>query len=256
MRKTTLSLLISIILLGFFSCKKDVAITKPTIEFAETLTDVDGNVYKTIKIGNQIWMVENLKTTHYNTGISVADEISLVEDNNAWKNLMAPAYCWYANDKLSNDQYGALYNADALSVLDATGKPKLAPKGWHVSTVADWQTMMIYLSNNGYDYNGTIGQHTIAKALAVNFGWLEMISNDPGDIENDQASNNKSGFSALPAGFRYSNGNFAEQGNTAAFWHAIESNNMSYTKMSSNSSKAYLFFTAVGNGYSVRCVKD
>ena len=93
------------------------------------VTDINGNVYHTVMIGNQVWMVENLKTTKYKDGTAIPN----VTDNNAWSALSTPAYCWYNNDAATyKSTYGALYNWYAVN----TGK--LAPAGWHVATDAEW----------------------------------------------------------------------------------------------------------------------
>src|SRR5665647_545700 len=89
-----------------------------------TVTDKDGNVYKTVTIGTQTWMADNLRTLHYRNG----DQISNVTDNYQWANLNSGAYCWYNNDLANRDIYGALYNGYAI--LDSRN---IAPVGWPVS---------------------------------------------------------------------------------------------------------------------------
>ena len=99
---------------------------------AGSVTDIENNNYKTVKIGTQWWMAENLKTTKYNDGTS----IPYVTDNWEWYNLTTPAYCWKNNDPEANKNiYGAMYNWYAVN----TGK--LCPAGWHVSTKPDWETL-------------------------------------------------------------------------------------------------------------------
>ena len=105
------------------------------------LKDVDGNYYNTTKIGNQIWMAENLKTTKYNDG----SDIPLVTYNTDWSNLTSPGYCWWGNDQgLNGDTYGALYNWYVIE----TGK--LCPSGWHVPTDAEWTVLTDYVSSHGW----------------------------------------------------------------------------------------------------------
>ncbi|MEI6554907.1 MAG: FISUMP domain-containing protein [Paludibacter sp.] len=104
-----------------------------------SVSDIDDNVYKTIKIGTQTWIAENLRTTKYNDGTS----IPLVEGSNEWVSLNHGGYCWCNNDISSkNNYYGAWYNWYAVN----TGK--LAPIGWHVATNSDWSTLKSYISAN------------------------------------------------------------------------------------------------------------
>jgi uncharacterized protein (TIGR02145 family) len=101
-----------------------------------TVTDVDGNVYATIKIGTQTWMIENLKVTHYSDGTPVPN----VTDDNTWKGLLTGAYCNYNNDVAMGKIYGKLYNWYAV-----TNPHLLAPAGWHIPTDAEWNTLYNYI---------------------------------------------------------------------------------------------------------------
>ena len=98
-------------------------------------TDGDGNEYHTVVIGTQTWLKENLKTTKYCGGAP----ISLVTDNLKWENCKVAAYCWYDNNKVWNDIYGALYNWYAVRI------GVLCPVGFHVPTIEDWTTLATYL---------------------------------------------------------------------------------------------------------------
>jgi len=114
------------------SCKKKDN-NNPT---PSTVTDIDGNVYHIVAIGTQVWMAENLKTTKYNDGTF----IPLVTDSTAWGNLSTPGYCWYNNDAATyKNTYGALYNWFTVN----TGK--LSPKGWHIPSDTEWETLITYL---------------------------------------------------------------------------------------------------------------
>ena len=123
--------------------------------FAATpnVTDIDGNVYHTITIGTQTWMVENLKTTKYNDGTA----IPLVTNNTTWGALSTPAYCWYNNDAATyKNTYGALYNWYAVNIA------KLAPTGWHMPTQTEWQTLEGVIGNdstknNSSGFSATLG---------------------------------------------------------------------------------------------------
>ena len=157
----------------------------------ETITDIDGNVYHTVTIGTQVWMVENLKTTRLNDGTS----IPMVTDNTTWNYLHSPGYCWYNNDPATyKNTYGALYNWLAVN----TGK--LAPVGWHVPSVEEWNTLVLWL-----------GGTNIAG------GKMKEKGNSHWNLPNTGATN-ESGFTGLPGGGRDYSGNFYILQNTGIFW--------------------------------------
>jgi len=207
--------------------------------------DIDGNVYETVKIGKQVWMAENLKTTMYNDG----EEIPLVTDANEWQNY-EPAFCWYKNDETTNkDKYGALYNWYAVKTN------KLCPAGWHVPDMIEFFVILPdYLENNGYGL-GASGKE-IAKALASTIGW----SHDTSDynVGSRPSSNNKSGFSAIPAGFRSYTGEFDEEGEYASWWSSNDYNEYIGRGffLVNYYSRLQPFWVSKRTGYSVRCVKD
>jgi uncharacterized protein (TIGR02145 family) len=161
-----------------------------------SLTDVEGNVYRTVRIGNQYWTAENLRTTKYNNGSAIG----------------SGACYFYKNttDAAAKKKWGALY-MDA-----AANSGKLAPTGWHVPTTADWDELINYLYTNGYNYDGTIRKEFTAKALAATTDW--PASTDSGAIGNDLSLNNASGFSAVPAGWKFFE--FEKQGTGTYFWIA------------------------------------
>ncbi len=179
---------------------------KQVSESTETVTDIDGNVYTTIKIGKQIWTVENLKTTKYNDGTQV---------NSSPK----AAYCWYNNDIANKEKYGALYNWYAV----ATGK--LAPKGWHVPSDNEWTELKEYLIANGYNWDGTKEGNKIAKSLVAKTDWeidtWSVYGPYSGRIGEDR-SGNFSGFSALPGGYCLSGCAFKDKGKKGFWWCATE----------------------------------
>ena len=119
-------LIILLFILGLLSCSEN----DDTFS-EETVTDTDGNVYKTVKIGDHIWMAENLKTTKYNDGTPIAN----VTNTSTWSNLSSGAYCWYDNNATYQYKYGALYNWFSVN----TGK--LAPKGWHVPSKVEFESL-------------------------------------------------------------------------------------------------------------------
>jgi len=185
--------------------------TMPSSGGITTITDVDGNLYHTVTIGTQTWTVENLKTTKYNDGTS----IPMVTDSATWTKLTTPGYCWYNNDgNTYKNTYGALYNWYAVN------SGKLVPAGWHVANEADWDIMQKYLIANGYNYDGTTDSNMIAKSIAAQMNWnTGTTTGTPG---NNLGTNNRSGFSALPGGYRNSSGSFIAIGQYGGWWSATE----------------------------------
>jgi uncharacterized protein (TIGR02145 family) len=224
------------------SCDKSADKSETTSE--TTVTDIDGNVYHTVTIGKQVWMIENLKTTKYRNG----DPIPNVSENTAWKNLTSGACCDFENKSSNSVTYGKLYNWHAVN-----DSRKLAPAGWHVPTDDEHYVLSTYLVNNGYSIGTNIG-----KSLAAISGW----NADPtfGNVGNDQATNNKSGFTALPGGNRFEGGTFGFNalGNYGAWWNSTE--NVTYGAY--YWSLSYNFASMSGgvynknSGFSVRCLRD
>ena len=218
-------------------------------QIATTVKDIDGNVYKTVKIGTQTWMAENLKTTRYRNGDSIPN-VTVAE---VWTNLTTGGYCNYNNEPnlATNYGYGRLYNWYAVS-----DSCNLAPVGWHVSTDADWTTLENYLITNGYNYDGTKAGNFIAKSLAATTYWSTYST--IGSIGYDLSKNNKSGFTALPGGYRVSNGSFYNIGYHAFWWTSTESSSMNavYRYLHYSSSSLSVYPDAKNWGRSVRCVKD
>ena len=210
--------------------------------------DIDGNKYKTIKIGDQVFMAENLKTTRYNDGTA----IPLVTDNTAWSNLTTPAYSWYANDSIMNAKlFGALYNY--YTVAD-TNSLNVCPIGWHVPTDAEWTVLTEFLEDNGYGFGGT--STDIGKSMASTFRWTS--SSNVGDIGNDQGTNNSSSFSGLPGGLRSANGTFFSIGNNGNWWGYSQFNASSALSRSLSYFNDFVFRFPdnKGLGFSVRCLRD
>ena len=170
-----------------------------------TVTDVEGNKYETVILGTQTWMAANLNATKYNDGTAIPN----VTDNTAWGSLTTGAYCNYNNLASNATTYGRLYNWYAVN----TGK--LCPTGWHVPSNAEWTTLENYLIANGYNYDGKI-----AKAMASTTSWNSSTSE--GAIGNNPSTNNSSGFTALPGGFRNLNGTFFNIGYYGYWWSSTE----------------------------------
>jgi uncharacterized protein (TIGR02145 family) len=195
-----------------------------------TVTDFDGNTYNAIKIGTQVWMTENLKTTKYNDGT----DIPLVTDETAWSNLTTPGYCLYANNIDNFATYGVLYNWHTVN----TGI--LCPTDWHVPSDAEWSVLISYL-----------GGGSVAGGKLKEAGTAHWVTPNAG-------ATNESGFTALPGGYRSYIGTFHYIGEYGVWWSATESNsdigcNWAMYNFSSivdygTPSKLY--------GFSVRCVRD
>jgi uncharacterized protein (TIGR02145 family) len=197
---------------------------------AQTVKDIDGNVYKTVTIGTQVWMAENLKTTKYNDGIV----IPLVTDDKAWDALTTAAYCWYKNDATANkNTRGALYNWYTV------GTNKLCPGGWHVPTDAEWTTLTTYL-----------GGESVAGGKLKETGTTNWESPNTG-------ATNESGFKALSGGDREF-GTFSYIGYSGYWWSATGTNatEARYRSMAYYGSKVGRNSIFKKMGYSVRCLRD
>lgn len=212
-----------------------------------TVTDIDGNIYHTVTIGTQTWMVENLKTTHYRNG----DPIPNITDNSAWGNLTTGAYSNYNNDAIFADtySYGKLYNWYAVADIR-----NIAPSGWHVPTDIEWTLFINYLASNGYGYEGS--GYDICKSISSTSGWAYAPSfGAPG---NDQTSNNSTGFAGFPGGYRYNFGGFNYNGDWAYWWSSTEFDTYSawFRSLYFNVSTVYSNKSNKVYGFSVRCLKD
>lgn len=217
----------------------------------EPVTDIDGNVYQTVRIGDQVWMAENLRTTHYNDGTPVTLDTSI------WTYPKTERYCYYENttNPDSIKKFGALYTWQAVDTK------KLAPSGWHVPSYDEWETLKNYLIIKGYNYDGTVSGNKIGKSLAAKEDWI--ASTNKGAIGNDLSKNNITGFSAYPGGIRCYDGYFEDIGERTCFWSSTDCDSVHpwhmyayYTYLDYNN--GYLFGSNFhrGCGLSVRCVQD
>jgi uncharacterized protein (TIGR02145 family)/uncharacterized repeat protein (TIGR02543 family) len=213
---------------------------------SDVMYDVDGNEYHTVKIGTQTWTVENLATTSFNDWASIRN----VTDNSAWASLTTPAYCWYNNDKATNGAtFGALYNGYAIT------SGKLAPHGWHIPTDAEWTVLENYLVAHGYNWDKSLTGIKLAQSMGAKTEWLtSTVSGAPG---NNLGRNNRTGFSALPGGYRYSDG-FASLGDFGEWWSTSESGstNMLNRTIGSSYDASYSAEDPKNCGFSVRLIRD
>ncbi|MCR4872520.1 MAG: hypothetical protein K5885_03130 [Bacteroidales bacterium] len=174
-----------------------------------TVTDIDGNSYPTVQIGNQCWMAENLRTTKFANDVVISTDFT------------ASATTPYCKKIIHNlDNYECLYNWAAVlggaasSDANPSNVQGICPDGWHVPSAAEWAQLRDYMSDQpGYLCNNIIG--TIGKALASTTGWSS--SNYQYAVGNNQSANNISAFTATPDGYYYNN-SFAGQGTKARFW--------------------------------------
>ncbi len=213
----------------------------PTNHESGTLTDVDGNVYSTVKIGNQWWMAENLKTIHYNDNTP----ITLETDDVVWSTLTSAAYCWYSNDPVSyKDICGALYNW----YTGNTGK--LCPVGWRIPSDDNYKTLEMYIGMTQADADGAYWRGTDeGTKLKTTTGW-SLGGN----------GTNTSGFSAFPGGYRYwEDGKFYGQG-TIGSWmtSSVHTDNITVIYRNLNSSYTTVWRNSIAKnaGKSVRCIKN
>lgn len=219
-----------------------------TIATPATVSDIDGNIYHTITIGTQVWMVENLKTTKFNDGTS----IPLETDNTKWYNLTTPGYCWYDNTPIFNGVYDTTYTYGALYNWYAVNTGKLAPVGWHVPTDAEWTILESYVkANPGKSVSP-------AKALAAAIYYWDVVTVKDA-VGYDIATNNSSGFSALPGGYRgISGGYFFGVRLGGNWWSSTEDSNGNawYRALFCDLSTVSRNSDEPKNGLSVRCLMD
>ncbi|NLP10593.1 hypothetical protein GX408_09390 [bacterium] len=207
--------------------------TEPQDEITGTVSDVDGNNYRTVKIGTQWWMAENLKVKHYRNG----EAIPIISDSAAWKNLTTGACCSYNN---GINTFGLLYNWFATA-----DSRKIAPEGWHVPSRLEWDTMAEFL-----------GGSSVAGGKMKEMGTLNWKSPNAG-------ATNVSGFNALPYGNRgngYSHWDYCNFGTHANFWSLTEfpnNNKWGYFCAMEFSTPELIFYQLDKKmGFSIRCVKD
>lgn len=198
------------------------------------VSDSDGNSYSMVRIGGQVWMAENLRTTSYNDGIP----IDHTADDRDWNALQSGSYCWYDNDSANHENsYGKLYNWYVVST------DKICPSGWHVPDNADWNILFDFLGG-----------------LETAGGKLKEAGTEHWQLPNSDASNN-TGFTALPGGYRFVGGNFEHLGTRGYGWSATEyledGLDLAYVWwLNNDNSNVNNIQTYKNDGYSVRCVQD
>ncbi len=182
-----------------------------------------------VAIGDQIWMAQNLTTGHYRNG----DAIPQVQDPSEWERLTTGAWCYYADSSVNGAIYGKLYNWYAVN--DPRG---LAPEGWRVPSDEDWQILIDRLG----------GEKAAASHLKSVEGW----------VSPNVGASNSSGYTALPSGYRSSNGAFRLLGSSAVYWSATQSDGYSALsrEMFNSYSAVYRNSSGKTRGFAVRCLKN
>jgi uncharacterized protein (TIGR02145 family) len=224
-------IIVTVIILFFTeSCKKkddNNDDTTPPI----TVTDIDGNVYHTVKIGTQTWMVENLKTKRYRNG----DSITFAPNGGVWSSTTTGAYCYYYIFLSNYTTYGCLYNYYAVN-----DSRNIAPTGWHVPRDTEWTTLTDYLG--GLELaGGKLKETGITHWQDPNVG-----------------ATNETGFTALPGGGREYIGNFDYIYENSYWWTSTVNNaSTAYIRLIQSSFiKVWRYPREFACGFSVRCLKD
>ena len=217
----------------------------------KAVTDIDGNIYDAVQIGDQVWMAENLRTTRYADG-------TCIPVGTGTSTIMS--YRYYPDGDDNNvSTYGYLYNwsavmyGDSSSIANPSGVQGICPNGWHIPSLAEWRQLSDYVSSQTqYQCNNSIVY--IAKALASTTGWSSSTMTCA--VGNNPSDNNATGFSALPAGGYFDIYDFF--GNYAAFYSATEfDDNYPYSYiLLYNGANVNISDGFKENGLSVRCVRD
>jgi len=233
------TLLTAFLLLGFLSCEKDSTSSKDY----DTVNDIDGNVYNTVTIGDQVWIAENLKVTHYSNG----DPIPNVTSDSVWSWLSTGAYCTYDNDDSNTDTYGSMYNWHAVN-----DSRNIAPEGWHVPTDEEWKELEVYLGMSQSQADSLILRGTDEGGKMKETGTAHWQSPNTG-------ATNESGFSALPGSWRDAyDGTYNHLGYMALFWSSTENTSFFawFRVLYYSNSEVNRNFRSKSYGMSVRCVRD
>jgi len=207
-----------------------------------SMTDADGNVYTSVTIGTQVWMVENLKTTKFCNGDLIGTTNPPTLDIQT-PYPSKPKYQWAYNGNESNvATYGRLYTWYA-----ATDSRGVCPTGWHVPTDAEWHTLILNLDANAQPYG-------IESSIAG--GKLKEAGTTHWSAPNEGATNS-SGFTAIPGGFRGYQGMFDQIDLLGYWWSSTEfSSDPFYRYLIYDSSYVKRYSTYTHNGFSIRCLKD
>jgi len=205
---------------------KSVITFNPDLAYG-SITDIDNNAYKTIIIGTQTWMAENLKTTHYNNGTA----IPFIPDATTWSSSTTPGYCWYKNDSVV---YGALYNWYAASAGN------ICPAGWHVPSDDEWTTLTNFINGD-----------SIAGSKLKENGTTHWLN-------PNSSSTNEGGFTALPGRYINISGTYGNMNRTGYWWALPEASSVDgyFRLMFYNTKNVSRNNSSKTSGFSVRCIKN
>jgi uncharacterized protein (TIGR02145 family) len=222
------SIMAMFLLMLTYSCKDD-----ENKDPLNKVRDIDGNLYHTVTIGTQVWMVENLNVTHYRNGKPIQN----ITIDSLWMSDTIGAYCNHSNKDSLGLIYGKLYNWYAVN-----NPLSLAPAGWHVPSDAEWTELINYL-----------GGDSVAGAKLKEAGtkhWKNPIY---------YKTTNESGFTALPGGNRDCNGYFGYDFGFRGFWWSStggDTYGSFYRWMVAPDCMVYRWSYCEKTGFSVRCIKD
>ena len=218
-----------------------IAPQNPTSSYGSNITDVEGNSYKTVFIGTQQWMGENLKTSRYSDGTTIPTITDNTQWSNAtqWSNLTTGAWAYHNNAVANNEKYGKLYNWYAVNPT-SNGNKNVCPTGWHVPTNAEWTVLTDYLGG-----------------ASVAGGKMKEVGTTNWNSENTDATNT-SLFTGLPGGIRYFDGYYYNITSNGYWWSSTEANTTDawYRGLYNSNGNADSKSFSKNFGLSVRCLRD
>ena len=210
---------------------------QPTSGYGPLITDIEGNSYKTVYIGSQQWMAENLRVGKFNDGTDIPN----VTSNSNWSTLSTYAWCYHENKVENNLRFGKLYNWYTVSLL-TNGYKSICPTGWHVPSSDEFTKLITYL-----------GGMSVAGAK------LKEVGTTSWNTPNSEATNS-SLFTAQSSSSRFEGGYFGNVGSYGSWWSSseINTNDALYLYLTQNNAAAFVFSYGKPKkeGLSVRCVKD
>jgi uncharacterized protein (TIGR02145 family) len=247
--------LVSVFILS--SCE-DINSYSPVVFETDSVKDIDGNIYKTVKIGEQWWMLENLKVTRYRNGDSIAFvDLSKSSYTNRWKNLGdTGAFCVLGGEdstKLNykGKQYGYLYNYNVIT--DSRG---IAPDGWHIPSDEEWKQLEMQLGMSQDEANKVNWRgDKEGNKLKLQSGWYK---NQEATDQFEVWGSNESGFTAIGSSCVMFDGSPGEGVTFTGFWWTSTNNNNQawYRYLDYQKANVFRYYGPFSYGFSIRCIKD